>query len=191
VLTDERGQRAVEIVIQNPASIRISESGSLNRVTSFNGTRVNTAAGPVAEDAARLLLTFATDSPEAIFQQLAAGEAYRTLGTRHRLVGPASVGRPPEFVELYQLLPRDAAKSGIPGAARSKTVAFDEVSGLMRFVSYHNPFEAVVTTQYEDWKAEGGEMYPSVVRRLEGGREVFRIVLQLISIGAPVPNGIF
>jgi hypothetical protein len=190
-LTDQRGQRPVEILLQNPASVRISEGGGASRVTSFDGTRVNAATGPLAEEAARLLLTFATDSPEAIFQQLAAGEAYRTIGSRHLITGPAAVGRPPEYVDLYQLLPRAPARAVIPGTARSKTVAFESRSGLIRSVSYHNASNVVITTRYEDWKTAGEEKYPSMIRRLEGGREIFRIEVQSLSIGAPVANGLF
>lgn len=191
VIIDDRGQRQVEIVLQNPGSVRITEAGTVNRVTSFNGERVNNTSGALEDDAARLLVTFATDMPEAIFQQLAAGEAVRPLSSRTLLTGPAAVARPPEYLDVYQMLPRSAAKLAISGAATSKTFAFDSTTGFLRFVSYRSAAGVPITTQFEEWKSTGGEAFPSTIRRLETGREVFRITLQSLSLGTSFANGIF
>jgi len=190
ILQDSRGARPVEIVIQNPGSVRIAEGGVVGRVTSFDGNRVISSAGALTSDQEKLLETLMADSPEAVFQQLAAGEAFRRIGGGHKVAGTGTGDVPAESVDVYQLFPRGRVTKAVP-AATPRFLAFDSSSQVLKYVSYRSAGGLAVTSFFENWKTTGGESHPGRIRRLENGVEVFRVEIQTLQVGTRLAAGQF
>jgi hypothetical protein len=191
VLKDSAGERPVEIVIQNPGHVRITEQGVPPRIVSFNGTRVNSSSGAATAGQTGILETMLLDSPEALFQQLAKGEAYQKLPARFRLTNRPTPAATEEYVDLYRLFPRGAAAKAIANTGAVKMIGFDSVSGLPRFVSYARADGTAVAVDFEDWTTSGTEKYPRLIRRLERGVEVFQIRVTAVSVGVRQAAGLF
>ena len=134
--------------------------------------------------------TLVADVPEAIFQQLAAGEAFRRIGGGHKVAGSGVGGTPVEYVDVYQLFPRGRITKAVP-LATPRFVAFDSATMLLKYVSYRASSGAAVSTCLEDWKTVGGESHPGRIRRLENGTEVFRVEIQGIQAGNRLAAGVF
>lgn len=181
-LRDSRGSRPVEISIQTPGHVRITEGGGTARVTSFNGARVYSSAGGVSPEQEKLLETILADAPEGIFLQIASGEAFRRIGGGQKIIGAGAATAPAETVDLYQLFPQGALTKAIPSAG-TRFFAFGSSSLLLHYVSYRTRDGVAVSSQFEDWKAAGSEWYPGRIRRLENGTEAFSLDIQTIQVG--------
>ncbi|MFN0101991.1 MAG: hypothetical protein ACKV2U_07870 [Bryobacteraceae bacterium] len=190
VLRDSRGARPVEIVIQNPGLVRIAEGGTGARVTSFDGNRVFSSVGAVSTDQQRILETMMADAPEAIFQQLASGEAFRRIGGGHKVAGSGTATVPAEFVDVYQLFPMGRVIRALPSAT-ARFFAFDSSSLLLKYVSYRSASGPTVNSRFEEWRTTGGESHPGRIRRLENGVEVFSVDIQAIQVGSRLGAGLF
>lgn len=182
-LRDSIGERAIEMTIQNPNHVRIVEAGTPPRTISFNGERANATGGPASAFQEKLLETILLDSPEAIFQLLANGEAYQKLGGRFRLTDRPTPATREEYVDLYRIFPRGASSVALAKSGRTKTFGFDSESGLLRLVMYSDRDGIPVLVEFEDWRRAGSERFPALIRRRERGTEVLSIRIQSIQLG--------
>ena len=181
-LRDSAGERPVEIVFQNPGLVRISEGGAAPSTISFNGEVVTAGQRNLPERQAKLLETVMVDFPESILTQAVTGEPFRRIGDGFRLTGQGIPATSNETVEVFQLMPVRVTQKALPDL-RARMLAFDSISGMLRFVNFLDAKGVKVATHLEGWKTVNGESYPGVVKRIENGTEVMRITINAISVG--------
>ncbi len=182
-LRDSSGERPVEIVIQNPRMVRITEQSTPPRFVSFDGTRVLGNGGGATPAQAKLLEAILLDSPEALFQQFAHGESYQRLGGRLRLTNRPTPTASEEYIDLYRMFPRGEGARAIPNSGATKMIGFDSETGLLRMVSYPSGDGTPVLIEFEGWRTVNGEKFPGIITRRERGVEVFQIRVQGIQTG--------
>jgi hypothetical protein len=182
-LTDSSGTRTANITVQANGMLLFKDNDS--RTIAFDGTQFqakNSAGDPTDQ---RIKESLLAQFPDMVLLQMAQGGSVRRLSGRFRSPGGASW-------RLYAFTPPQIA--GLTAAAplqQSFFIAIDDATGLMAetrvVVNAGGGQYNVTQTKYSNWFAQGGYMYPGVIARLEGGKQVLSLQVQSGTVGAAAP----
>jgi hypothetical protein len=178
----------VQLTWQRGGKFRIVKQGAAPQVLTFDGAQLRVSDGKVEDGETALLDTLVLDSPEQIFDEIARGNAAaQRIGGGFRITQEMK-GYTGPYLDVYRLFPPLQSARRPVGQSQVKFVCLDSSTSKLYEIRH---FGGTVITRFLSWAQAGSEVFPSVIVRMQDGKEVLRYTVQSVGVSAALPDSHF
>lgn len=174
------GSTAATLVWQVPGSVRFERGGGAPWLI-YNNTLGLITKAPVSDEDEGVWESVLDDTAEAFLYGFARGNTYRFLGGRFHPEGTDVASYTGPLYDIF--IKHGPVQASTGGVTRDKYFYFDSVTRLPARTAYQTSRagqQIIASTEFADWSAYQGQMFPGKITRKEDEKIVFTFTIRKI-----------